>query len=48
MKCIYCHSPESKVIDSRLNDDGLSIRREENARYANVLPHTKGGNRAYC
>ncbi|MGI6213288.1 MAG: transcriptional regulator NrdR [Christensenellales bacterium] len=27
MKCIYCHSPESKVIDSRLNDDGLSIRR---------------------
>ena len=27
MKCIFCGSIEDKVIDSRLNDDGTSIRR---------------------
>ena len=27
MKCIYCGCIDSKVIDSRLNDDGTSIRR---------------------
>lgn len=27
MKCPFCNSLESKVIDSRLNDDGTSIRR---------------------
>ena len=27
MKCIYCGSLDSKVIDSRLNEDGTSIRR---------------------
>lgn len=27
MKCIYCGCIDSRVIDSRLNDDGTSIRR---------------------
>lgn len=27
MKCIFCGSFESKVVDSRLSDDGTSIRR---------------------
>ena len=27
MKCIYCGAMESKVIDSRVSDDGCSIRR---------------------
>ena len=27
MKCLYCGSTESKVIDSRVSDDGTSIRR---------------------
>lgn len=27
MKCPFCGSPESKVVDSRLSDDGASIRR---------------------
>ncbi len=27
MKCIYCGSLDSKVVDSRQNDDGTSIRR---------------------
>ncbi len=27
MKCPFCKDPESKVIDSRHSDDGLSIRR---------------------
>lgn len=27
MKCIYCGSLDNKVVDSRLSDDGLSIRR---------------------
>lgn len=27
MKCIYCGCIESKVVDSRLSDDGTSIRR---------------------
>ena len=27
MKCLYCGSMESKVIDSRVSDDGTSIRR---------------------
>ena len=27
MKCPYCGDQESKVIDSRRSDDGLSIRR---------------------
>ena len=27
MKCVYCGSMESKVIDSRISDDGTSIRR---------------------
>lgn len=27
MKCIYCGSTESKVIDSRISEDGYSIRR---------------------
>ena len=27
MKCIFCGSIEDKVIDSRLNEDGTSIRR---------------------
>ena len=27
MKCIYCGSFDSKVIDSRMSDDGTSIRR---------------------
>ncbi len=27
MKCMYCGCMNSKVIDSRLNDDGTSIRR---------------------
>ena len=27
MKCPYCSDPESKVVDSRHSDDGLSIRR---------------------
>lgn len=27
MKCPFCGSPESKVIDSRLSEDGTSIRR---------------------
>ncbi len=27
MKCLYCGSLDSKVIDSRLSDDGMSIRR---------------------
>ena len=27
MKCMYCGSTQSKVIDSRMSDDGLSIRR---------------------
>lgn len=27
MKCIYCGSLESKVIDSRLSEDGTTIRR---------------------
>ena len=27
MKCLYCGSLDSKVIDSRISDDGTSIRR---------------------
>ena len=27
MKCPYCGDQESKVVDSRHSDDGLSIRR---------------------
>lgn len=27
MKCIFCGSTESKVIDSRSTEDGASIRR---------------------
>lgn len=27
MKCIYCGSTDSKVVDSRQNEDGTSIRR---------------------
>jgi len=27
MKCLYCGSLDSKVIDSRISDDGSSIRR---------------------
>ena len=27
MKCIYCGFADSKVVDSRLNDEGTSIRR---------------------
>ena len=27
MKCVYCGCMDSKVIDSRLNEDGTSIRR---------------------
>ncbi len=27
MKCIYCGSVDSKVVDSRQNEDGTSIRR---------------------
>ena len=27
MKCIFCGSLDSKVIDSRMSDDGMSIRR---------------------
>ncbi|MEG2454188.1 MAG: transcriptional regulator NrdR, partial [Clostridia bacterium] len=27
MKCMYCGSLDSKVVDSRLNEDGTSIRR---------------------
>ena len=27
MKCVYCGSLDSKVIDSRISDDGSSIRR---------------------
>jgi len=27
MKCLYCGSMDSKVIDSRISDDGASIRR---------------------
>ena len=27
MKCPYCYVPESKVIDSRASDNGMSIRR---------------------
>ena len=27
MKCPYCGDPDSKVVDSRHSDDGLSIRR---------------------
>lgn len=27
MKCMYCGCMESKVVDSRLNEDGTSIRR---------------------
>lgn len=27
MKCIYCGSMDSKVVDSRQNEDGTSIRR---------------------
>ena len=27
MKCMYCGSLDSKVIDSRLSEDGTSIRR---------------------
>ncbi|MDD3243226.1 MAG: transcriptional regulator NrdR [Eubacteriales bacterium] len=27
MKCIYCSSTDSKVVDSRPTEDGLSIRR---------------------
>ena len=27
MKCIYCNYVESKVVDSRLNEEGSSIRR---------------------
>ncbi|MDR3316355.1 MAG: transcriptional regulator NrdR [Coriobacteriales bacterium] len=27
MRCVFCGNPESKVIDSRPSEDGLSIRR---------------------
>ena len=27
MKCMYCNSTESRVIDSRPTDEGLAIRR---------------------
>ena len=27
MKCPFCYVPESKVIDSRPSDNGMSIRR---------------------
>ena len=27
MKCIFCGSLDSKVIDSRMSEDGMSIRR---------------------
>lgn len=27
MRCIYCGSVDSKVVDSRQNEDGTSIRR---------------------
>ena len=27
MKCVYCNQIDSKVIDSRLSDDGCTIRR---------------------
>ena len=26
MKCMYCNSTESRVIDSRPTDEGLAIR----------------------
>ena len=35
MKCPYCGDQESKVVDSRHSDDGLSIRRR---RGVPVLP----------
>src|SRR6185295_4786568 len=27
MKCPFCHSPDTQVIDSRVSEDGESIRR---------------------
>ena len=32
MKCPYCGDQESKVVDSRHSDDGLSIRRRRECR----------------
>ena len=32
MKCIYCGCMDSKVIDSRVNEDGTSIRRRRSIR----------------
>lgn len=43
MKCPFCNFADTKVIDSRAQDDNSVIRRRrvcENA--ANVLPHMKG------
>jgi transcriptional repressor NrdR len=27
MKCAFCNAPDTQVVDSRVNDDGTSIRR---------------------
>ena len=35
MKCPFCHSPDTQVIDSRVSDDGESIRRRRKCAACN-------------
>ena len=35
MKCPYCGDQESKVVDSRHSEDGLSIRRRRAVEFGN-------------
>ena len=35
MKCPFCHSPDTQVIDSRVSDDGDSIRRRRKCAACN-------------
>ena len=42
MKCPFCATLDSKVVDSRPANDGTSIRRRRNASNATIgLPPTK-------
>ena len=50
MKCPYCSYPESKVVDSRHSDDGLSIRRRREClqcqrRFTTIVVVKKDGSR---
>ena len=49
MKCVYCGGIDSKVIDSRLSEDGYTVRRRrECTAAAKDSPHTKRWNLHLC